>query len=151
MSYPEPTAPHHDAQGVPRPSLLERPHPPNVRSPSPTRILALVLAGGLLMALTTPPTAWGQIKQRTVEELISADRIKSSRQRELASELSRRHLGTPLTGGEIRDLEVLQRLLDGRAIDREDVFEQQALGVAFGDVMAKNLDLHWVVVAARRC
>jgi len=60
--------------------------------------------------------------------------------------LARRHLGTPLTGGEIRDLETLQRLLDGRFIDREDVFDQQALGLALGDVMAKNLDLHWVVV-----
>jgi len=76
----------------------------------------------------------------------SADEIKSRRQRALADELARRHLGTPLRGGETRDLATLQRLLDGDWIEREDVFSQQAIGLALGDVMARNLDLHWVVV-----
>jgi hypothetical protein len=76
----------------------------------------------------------------------SPDLIKSERQRKLADELARRHLGTPLTGGETRDLTTLQRLVDGRWIEREDVFSQQALGLAFGDVLSQNLGLHWVVV-----
>ncbi|MDE0885029.1 MAG: DUF3806 domain-containing protein [Myxococcota bacterium] len=126
--------------------MPDRPHIPNLRSSSLARGLALALTAGGLLALSTPPAAGGQIKQRTVEEPATADQIKSSRQRELAKTLSRRHLGTPLTGGEIRDLEIIQRLLDSQSIEREDVFEQQALGLALGDVMAQNLDLHWVVV-----
>ena len=146
MSYP-PSAPRPlDSEQTPRSNLPNRPHIPNLRPASALLGLALGLAAGLLLGLSTPPTASAQLKQRTVEEPGTSDRIKSSRQRELASTLSRRHLGTPLTGGAIRDLEILQRLLDSRAIDREDVFEQQALGLALGDVMAQNLDLHWVVV-----
>jgi len=94
------------------------------------------------------PAAWaqGSLKPRTLEPWSSADEIKSSRQRALADELARRHLGTPLREGETRDLTTLQRLLDGDWIEREDVFSQQAVGVALGDVMARNLGLHWVVV-----
>jgi len=115
-----------------------------IRSLFPGLVLALV--AGFLLSATGPATARGEIKPRTVEKLGTSETIKSQKQRQLADELARRHLGTPLTGGEIRDLETLQRLLDGRFIDREDVFDQQALGLALGDVMAKNLDLHWVVV-----
>jgi hypothetical protein len=103
------------------------------------------MAALLFPALMPDPT-WAQFKPRTVEELQSPDLIKSQRQRELADQLARRHLGTPLTGGETRDLVTLQRLLDGRWIDKDEIFSQQALGLAFGDVLAKNFDLHWVVV-----
>ena len=109
-------------------------------------LASVAVVAALLLAALIPHPAWAQFKPRTVEELQSPDLIKSQRQRELADQLARRHLGTPLTGGEIRDLVTLQRLLDGRWVGKEDVFSQQVLGLAFGDVLAKNLDLHWVVV-----
>jgi hypothetical protein len=116
------------------------------RISQPAVLAALVLLAGALGGTLAPAPAWGQIKPRTVEELSSADERKSRSQRRLAEELARRHLGTPITGGEIRDLATLQRLLDGRWIPKQDVFSQQALGLAFGDVLVRNLDLHWVVV-----
>ena len=112
----------------------------------PALLAALALLAGALGPSLAPAPAWGQLKPRTVEELSSADERKSQAQRSLAKELARRHLGTSITGGEIRDLNTLQRLLDGRWISKDDVFSQQALGLAFGDVLVRNLDLHWVVV-----
>jgi hypothetical protein len=117
----------------------------NPLSQSPARIFTAVgMALGLLLFALTPSHA--QIKPRTVEELGGSEKIKSQRQRELADKLARRHLGTPIRGGEIPDLTTIQRLLDDDSIPKEDVFEQQALGLAFGDVLAQQLDLHWVVV-----
>jgi len=78
-----------------------------IRSFFPGLVLALV--AGFLLSATGPATARGEIKPRTVEKLGTSETIKSQKQRQLADELARRHLGTPLTGGEIRDLETLQR------------------------------------------
>ena len=129
--------------GRPRNAL---PLPSRWLQPAWGPLASVAVVAALLLPALIPDPAWAQFKPRTVEELQSPDLIKSQRQRELADQLARRHLGTPLTGGEIRDLVTLQRLLDGRWIDKEDVFGQQVLGLAFGDVLAKNLDLHWVVV-----
>ncbi len=108
------------------------------------RVLSICLVLGL--CALCPGTGAADLRPRTVEELGTADRIKSQRQRELAGQLARRHLGTPIQGGKIADLLTLQRLLDGNSIAPKDVFGQQALGLAFGDVLAEQLDLQWVVV-----
>lgn len=119
----------------------------NPRNRSQTRIFTAVGAAlGLLLAASASTPARAQIEPRTVEELGTSEKIKSQRQRELADEMARRHLGTPIRGGEILDLVTIQRLLDGNSIRKEDVFEQQTLGLAFGDVLAQQLDLYWVVV-----
>ena len=108
------------------------------------RLLALIL---LLMVGTAglPRIASAQI-HRTIESLGPGDRMKSERQRKRANELSLRYLGTPLRGGSLRNLKTLQRLLEGRFISKEDVMDQQSLGVVLGDVMAENLHLTWIVV-----
>ncbi len=119
----------------------------NPRSRSRNRFFAAVgLALALLLVGFASTPARAEIKPRTVEELGTSENIKSERQRELADKLARRHLGTPIRGGDILDLITIQRLLDGRSIPKENVFDQQALGLAFGDVLAQQLDLHWVVV-----
>ncbi|MCH2185660.1 DUF3806 domain-containing protein, partial [Myxococcota bacterium] len=72
--------------------------------------------------------------------------MKSERQRQRADDLALRFLGTPLRGGDLRNLKIVQRLLDGGFISKEDVMDQQSLGVVLGDVMAQNLQLTWIVV-----
>ena len=81
-----------------------------------------------------------------IEPLGSAEKAKSDRQRDEINRLGRRYLGTPLRGGDPRDLVVLQRLLDEQWVNRNDTAGQQALGVALGDVMASGLRLQWVVL-----
>lgn len=81
-----------------------------------------------------------------ITDLGPADLAKSERQRALIATLASRHLGTPMRGGDERDLDVLQRLLDQRVVAHDDVAGLQALGLALGDVMASNLSLQWVVI-----
>jgi hypothetical protein len=128
---------------------MNQPGEQNVRTrreskASAFRMLSLCLALGL--CALCPGIGAADLRPRTVEELGTADQIKSQRQRELAGQLARRHLGTPIRGGKVTDLFTLQRLLDGNSIGPKDVFDQQALGLAFGDVLAEQLDLQWVVV-----
>jgi hypothetical protein len=46
----------------------------------------------------------------------------------------------------MKDLPVLQRLIDDRAFSKTQTYELQSLGIAFGDVLASELRLQWVMV-----
>jgi hypothetical protein len=67
------------------------------------------------------------------------------RQRDVVDDLARRHVGSELTRGSLRDLEVLQEILDAGVVDDDERFELQSLGVALGDVMERQLGFSWVV------
>jgi hypothetical protein len=43
-------------------------------------------------------------------------------------------------------LPVLQRLIDDKAFSKSQTYELQSLGIAFGDVLASELPLRWVMV-----
>jgi hypothetical protein len=88
---------------------------------------------------------FGAIRSERFHALSDSDRSLLSRQREIARELARRHVGTRLSGSSRDDLRVLQELLDKEVILPEQTAELQALGVALGDVMAEQLGLDWVV------
>jgi hypothetical protein len=113
--------------------------------------LACLIALGLLLAAAAPAQqreAPADVGMK-ISDLGPGDVRKSDAQRALIGELARRRLGAELSGESLRDLEILQRLLDGRFVEREAVFEQQAMGVVLGDVMAAQLHLDWVVVDDR--
>ncbi len=78
--------------------------------------------------------------------LAGSDKSSLERQREVASSLARRHVGSPLSGESLNDLRILQSLLDQKVLRPDQTYELQALGVALGDVMAKRLNLRWVIV-----
>ena len=59
-------------------------------------------------------------------------------------ELATRRLGILSFRQNSRDLEVIQKLIDRKAISQNEVRAWQSLGVIFGDVMAQELDMHWV-------
>ena len=88
------------------------------------------------------------IAQRTlIEPLDSLEQRRLREQRELVQELARRHVGTALSlGRSLDDLRVIQELLDKKIFTPDQTYELQALGVALGDVIATQLDLHWVAV-----
>ena len=88
------------------------------------------------------------IAQRTrVMPLDGVELRRMREQRELVDELARRHIGTPLTTGQsLDDLRVIQEILDKKILEKEQVYELQALGIALGDLMAEQLDLKWVAV-----
>ena len=81
----------------------------------------------------------------TVTPLTDHDRRQMDRQREIASELARRHLGVALSRRSLGELETLQRLLDRADLEPDRSLELQALGLALGDLMQRYLGLEWVV------
>ena len=50
-------------------------------------------------------------------------------------------LGRRLSGVPAHDLDFLQIIIDRRWIDQEDAKTQQAMGIVFGDLLAKELSL----------
>lgn len=84
-----------------------------------------------------------------VEPLGEIDASYLRRARRTAGELVRRRLGPDLDGSH-RDLALLQRVLDEGHVRSSDVATQQALGVALGDVMARELGYRWVVLIDER-
>ena len=96
-----------------------------------------------LLILTTSATFAAELR---FSSLTDEDWRQMEFQRRVARELVMRHLGQELKGDELSDLGLLQRLLDGGAVDPNSTFELQSLGVALGDVMAARLRLSWVIV-----
>lgn len=80
-----------------------------------------------------------------IAPLTASQRHHLERQRGLADELARRHLGTGLHR-DLGDLRILQQLLDRRVLAPDQTYELQALGVALGDVLAARHRLQWVRV-----
>lgn len=78
--------------------------------------------------------------------LTHSDERLMERQRSMVDELARRHVGSPLTGGRLDDLRVLQELLDQRLLQPDQTLELQALGVVLGDVMVAQLGFSWAIV-----
>ncbi|MCB1677498.1 MAG: DUF3806 domain-containing protein [Halioglobus sp.] len=80
-----------------------------------------------------------------VGELSYLDRQFMSQQRALVQEMAASNLGRQFNGSRDNDLELLQLLLDRRLVRPEQTRELQAMGVILGDLLAQELDMHWVV------
>ena len=66
-------------------------------------------------------------------------------QRASLDDLARRHLGRQFRSSKSNDLELLQLLLDRKLILPGQTRELQAMGVIMGDLLAQDLDMHWVI------
>jgi len=84
--------------------------------------------------------------RRRISALEKRDERILRRSRAAIDELARRHVGTPLTGGQREDLRILQELLDQKVAAPGDTETLQALGVALGDVMVAQLGFTWVIL-----
>ena len=98
----------------------------------------------LLAALAIVPHALGQDDVR-ISELSYLDRQYMAQQRDTLSELAERNFGRQFHGKRESDLELLQLLLDRRLVRPDQTRELQAMGVIMGDLLAADLDMHWVV------
>ena len=79
-------------------------------------------------------------------ELSREDATRLEQQRGVVAAAARQRYGTPALTRTKADLVVLQRLLDDRAFTRTQTYELQCLGIAFGDVLASELPLRWMMV-----
>ena len=79
-----------------------------------------------------------------VSELSSLDKKYMEAQKTLVDELAR-SMGQNFNGDVVHDIEILQRLLDTRKIKNDMTQELQAMGFVLGDLLANELDMHWVI------
>ena len=83
-----------------------------------------------------------------IEPLSAIDQQFMDEQRNRVEALANR-LGRRLSGDTERDLDTLQTIIDRDLINHEDRLSLQALGVVFGDLLASELDMHWIVYRDR--
>ncbi len=126
-----------------------------------TPVLGLIAAGAAFLYLSrletrvAPPALpegvvfeAGEAGERgwrsQIGALEEADREILDRQRARVDAWARRHVGRSLDGS-LRDLADLQTLVERVALEPHQTLELQAFGVALGDVLARQLQLRWVV------
>ncbi len=74
------------------------------------------------------------------------DNERLDKQRKLIADVVKQRYGTTTLTGTSADLPVLQRLIDDDVFDKSQSYELQSLGVAFGDVLASEMPLRWVMI-----
>jgi hypothetical protein len=80
----------------------------------------------------------------TVEDLSFGQRFTLDSQRKEMKDLVARRLGILRINQSTADLETIQQLVDRRMIGKGEVKQWQALGVIFGDILVRELGLHWI-------
>ncbi len=99
----------------------------------------------LLLTLLLPALPAATAEDARISELSFLDRQYMAQQRELLGDLAARELGRQFDGDRDNDLEILQTLLDRRLVRSDQTQELQAMGIIMGDLLANDLDMHWVV------
>jgi hypothetical protein len=79
-------------------------------------------------------------------ELSHEDSTRLEQQRAVVAAAAKQLYGTMALTRTKRDLPALQNLIDERVFRKSQAYELQCLGVAFGDVLASELPLRWVMV-----
>lgn len=80
-----------------------------------------------------------------ISELSPLDQQYMTQQRDLLNDMAARELGRSFSGDTDNDLQLLQLMLDRRLVRPDQTRELQAMGVIMGDLLAKDLGMHWVV------
>ncbi len=105
------------------------------------RLVSLPIgASSAAPSLSTSPTM-----QPHFAELTEADTARLDKQRALVATTLKDRYAAVLTRTKL-DLPLLQRLLDDGVFAKSQTFELQSLGVVFGDVLATETGLHWMMV-----
>jgi len=79
-------------------------------------------------------------------ELSREDCARLEQQRAVVLAAAKQRYGTLALTRTKSDLPVLQNLIDDKVFNKSQAYELQSLGVAFGDVLASELPLRWVMV-----
>ena len=119
-----------------------------VSQPELRNLRQLITVFALCMTITTAQTVLSSELELQVRPLSVIDKQYMAEQRQTIESLANR-LGRRLSGVTERDLKTLQKIIDLRWVDSEDVQTQQALGIVFGDLLANELDFDWVVYRDR--
>ncbi len=79
-------------------------------------------------------------------ELSHEETARLEQQRAVVAAAAKCKYGTASLTGTKQDLPVLQGLIDDGVFQKSQTYELQSLGVAFGDVLASEFPLRWMMV-----
>ena len=119
-----------------------------VSQPELLNLRHLIMVFVLFMTILTALPVRSSELELQIQPLSAIDKHYMTQQRQTVESLANR-LGRRLSGVTAIDLETLQRIIDLRWVDSEDVQTQQAMGIVFGDLLANELNFDWVVYRDR--
>jgi Domain of unknown function (DUF3806) len=104
-----------------------------------------------LLIIGLSAIVWGQLNpkaspQPKFSELSDKDSTRLEQQRAVVLAAAKQRYGTTALTRTKRDLPILQKLINDRVFKKSQTYELQSLGVAFGDVLASEFPLRWVMV-----
>jgi hypothetical protein len=99
-----------------------------------------------LVALDSGHAPTTQTATPKFNELTREDRNRLDQQRAVVAAAAEKRYGVSSLRKTAADLPVLQRLIDDKVFGKSQAYELQSLGIAFGDVLASELPLRWVMV-----
>lgn len=108
--------------------------------------LTIALSGGIAISSGCTKQETAQPAMAKFAELSNEDRTRLDAQRTIVATAARRRYATPILTKTVKDLPVLQRLIDDKVFGKTQTYALQSLGVAFGDVLTSELPLRWVMV-----
>ena len=79
-------------------------------------------------------------------ELSPQDKTRIDQQRALVAAVVKQRYGIAELSRTKKDLPILQRVIDDKVFKKSQTYELQSLGVVFGDVLASELPLRWVMI-----
>ena len=100
----------------------------------------------LAILILFAPVGIAQSDVPKFSELSQQDRIRLDQQRRIVGVAVKQRYGATELKKSVADLAILQHLIDDRVFTKTQTYELQSLGVAFGDVLASELPLRWVMV-----
>jgi hypothetical protein len=109
----------------------------------PLMLLVFLSGAGLLFGQSAHDSA----PEPKFSELSHKDSERLDQQRALVAAAARQRYGTAELSRTKGDLPILQRLIDDKVFKKSQTYELQSLGVVFGDVLASELPLRWVMIA----
>jgi hypothetical protein len=99
----------------------------------------------LIMAILLPHLASAAEAPLTISELTYLDKQYMGQQRTELDDLSRANLGRQFNHNKDHDLRILQSLLDRNLVRAEQKKQLQGMGAIMGDLLASELNMHWVI------
>lgn len=88
----------------------------------------------------------GASRQPNFSDLSKDDAARLDRQRAVVLKAVNQRYGITSLTKTKADLPTLQHVLDDKVFGKNQIYELQCVGVAFGDVLASELPLHWTMV-----
>ena len=108
----------------------------------PLILLVFLSGAGLLFGQSANDSA----PEPEFSELSHEDSARLDQQRALVAAAAKQRYGTAALRRTKRDLPIIQRLIDDKFFKKSQTYELQCLGVVFGDVLAGELPLRWVMI-----